>query len=113
MGFVPIVPMGAGKASELAQRITALIEEYRREHPDVSGLEVRRALRTAERQTRARVDPRIAVASVVIVAALGIVAFLWTGGSGDHARVEPQILLVVAAALIALVAAFARYFGTR
>jgi hypothetical protein len=75
MSFVPIVfippPPPSPRAQELARRLAELIEQFRSEHPDASGAEVRQALQLAA--------PRSASAQGVMVATLLLTGLLLLG----------------------------------
>jgi hypothetical protein len=81
MSFVPIIvippPPPSPRAQELARRISELIEQFRREHPGASGMEVRQALQLAS--PRSEAAQRLLVATVLGTAllVLGVILFVF------------------------------------
>ena len=81
MSFVPVItPPPAPpspRAQELGYRLSALIEQFQREHPEMSAIEVRQALQLAS--TRQGVSSAAMIAAVLLglVAAAGLAALLF------------------------------------
>jgi len=94
MAFVP-PPVASPRARELGRELADVIEKYRREHPDVSGREVRQALRIALRGGEAR--PQVALLAMGVAALLGLFASLYrnSGEGGGGLPILPFILLIV------------------
>jgi CRISPR/Cas system endoribonuclease Cas6 (RAMP superfamily) len=102
MAFVPPIPRqtASPEAQDLANRLAALVQEYRRDHPDLSERAVRDAMEAAAGSTR-RADRRaVAVTAALVAAFVGAATFLGQGGVG--ARAFP---VVAVAALVAVLAA--------
>jgi CRISPR/Cas system endoribonuclease Cas6 (RAMP superfamily) len=103
MAFVPPIPRqtASPEAQDLANRIAALVQEYRRDHPDLSERAVRDAMEAAAGSTR-RADRRaVAVIAALVAAFVGAATFLGQGGVAGT-RAFP---VVVVAALVAVLAA--------
>jgi hypothetical protein len=71
MPFVPVVPASppSPRAQELGRRLSEVVENFRREHSDMSGTEIRQAMRLAMGGVGVR--PRALILGVV----LGLLAF--------------------------------------
>jgi hypothetical protein len=107
MTFIPFIPPpGASpRVYELGRRLADTIEAYRREHPDLSRHEVRRALREARRQQGVP-DVRLAFILIAPLVALvgGLIASL-SHGPGVAWKEGPMVLLIMAAVAVIGVAA--------
>ncbi len=116
MAYVPWVPPTPPKpvspqASELANKIGALIKDYRGYYPDLSDQDVRDALRAAgaDRPDRERIRSRALVAAALAgVLVMGIIVAV---RSLDGADAAPIMAPVIAG--IAIVAAGVRLFLRR
>ena len=107
MVFVPQVPQqtASPEAQELANRISALVQDYRRDHPQLSEREVQDAMQTAAGRTR-RTDRRaVAVVAALVAAFVGLYVFLRQGGAGGSDGSFPVVAVAIAVAVRAAVVA--------
>jgi hypothetical protein len=109
MAFVPHVPRqtASPEAQDLANRIAALIQEYQRNHPDLSERDVRDALHAAGEPGVTGRRPAVVATVAAVVAAVGILGFVMQRSSGAPAWAETGIVAVVVA-LLAIVASARR-----
>ena len=70
--------LGSPRARELADRIVDQIEQYCREHPSTTDVDIRLALHLAHRRTW-RLGQHLGIAVALIVSVLGMVVFLVAG----------------------------------
>ena len=106
MVFIPQVPQqtASPEAQELANRIAALVQDYRRDHPDVSERDVHDAMRAAAGESGRRTDRRaVAVIAGLVAAFVGLGVFLRQGGAADGS--EGSFPVVAVAITIAVIAA--------
>ena len=106
MVFVPHVPRqtASPEAQDLANRIAALVQDYRRDHPDLSEREVHDAMQAAAGSGR-RTDRRPAALAAIaglVAAMVGLGVFLQQdGGTGRSVPfVAVAIVIAVLAALM-------------
>jgi len=99
MVYVP--PPPSPRARELGQRVLDVIEAYRKEHPNVTWIEIHQALRLASRRSGA--DRRRLVLALVAGAVLFVVLLVGylKEGSATSGRV-PAVLIAVLVALAGL-----------
>jgi hypothetical protein len=91
MLFVPYVPheRPSPRAEELGKRLAETIDAYCREHPDLSGEEIRQAAHLAT-ASKAGQNPAVAVAVVAVFILAGVLAALVAKG---HLGFDEQFLL--------------------
>jgi hypothetical protein len=85
MSFVPVTtivpPQPSARARELGRKIAVVIEEFRREDPGTTAIDVQQALQLARENAGAnRVVPMVVV-GVILLVVLGILAFVLMLGS--------------------------------
>ncbi|HXV91059.1 MAG TPA: hypothetical protein VD707_06790 [Gemmatimonadales bacterium] len=108
MAFVPHVPRqtASPEAQDLANRIAALVQDYRRDHPDLSERDVHDAMHAAAGEGSRRTDRRaLSVIAGLVAAFVGLGVFLREGGSalgpdGTFPIVGVAIAIAVLAALV-------------
>ena len=107
--FVPVSSQASPAAMELALRITNVIREYQQERSDVSGRDIRHALRMAELSTGSAPPKALVLAVVTALLAGGLaLALLIPKGTGTvggpTATIFPfMILMIVCAVFLVLV----------
>jgi len=109
MVFIPQVPQqtASPEAQELANRIAALVQDYRRDHPDLSEREVHDAMRAAAGESGRKTDRRaVAVIAGLVAAFVGLGVFLRQGAAaggpdGSFPVVAGAIAIAVLVALVA------------
>jgi len=99
-------PAGTRRARELGRRVEEVIHEYQREHPDLSGEEIRSALGhpgydDEDRATRLRWRLLVGTAAVLAVLGLLVAILLDDGGRGASGTLQTMPPLVVAFILLA------------
>jgi hypothetical protein len=102
VSFVPVVvppPTPSPQAEELGQRLAQVIHDYRQQHPEMSGLELRQALRIALlRAGGGNETPAVFVALAVALAGVaGLLVLLVTrpqGGSQSWVALLVGVLVV-------------------
>lgn len=109
MAYVPTPPREteSPQAGELATRIRALIDEYRRHYPDLTERDVRDALDAAAGREAAprRVGALVAGLAGLVAFGVGLAVFASQGGGGlvvGGSGVAVGVAVFVAAALVAL-----------
>jgi len=105
MAFVPDVPRqtASPEAQDLANRIAALVQDYRRDHPQLSEREVHDAMQAAAGGAR-RTDRRAAAVIASLVAAfVGVAVFLRQGGADASSPAVPVVAVAIAVAVLAAV----------
>jgi hypothetical protein len=107
MAFVPHVPRqtASPEAQDLANRITALIQEYQRNHPDLSERDVRDAMQAAAGGGRPTDRRAVAIIGALVAAFVGLGTFLRQGGADGQGLGLPVIAVAIAVALLAAVVA--------
>jgi hypothetical protein len=108
MAFVPHVPRqtASPEAQDLANRIAALVQDYRRDHPDLRERDVHDAMHAAAGEGSRRTDRRaLSVIAGLVAAFVGLGVFLREGGSalgpdGTFPIVGVAIAIAVLAALV-------------
>lgn len=107
MVFVPQVPRqtASPEAQDLANRITALIQEYQRNHPDLSERDVRDAMQAAAGGGRSTDRRAVAIIGALVAAFVGLGTFLRQGGADGQGVGVPVIAVAIAVALLAAVVA--------
>ena len=108
MVFIPQVPRqtASPEAQDLANRIAALVQDYRRDHPQLSERGVHDALQAASGGGTRRTDRRaVAVIAGLVAAFVGLGVFLREGGAargpdGSFPIVAVAIAVVVLAVLV-------------
>jgi hypothetical protein len=114
LGLVPFVPPGGAPPSprsrELGQILVDAIREYEREHPAVTGPEVRTALRLAsERHAGGVRGPLAAVlVGLLTLGVLGTALYAREGGAALEGSTWIVLTTVVGLAVAALVLIVAR-----
>jgi hypothetical protein len=105
MAFIPHVPRqtASPEAQDLANRITVLIQEYQRNHPDLSERDVRDALSAAGEPGSAGRRPGLRAVVAGVVAAVAIMGLVVQRGGGGLAWSETSVVVMVAV-LLAVVA---------
>jgi hypothetical protein len=98
--FVPVVPpTPSPRAEELGQRLAETIEGYRRQNPDLSGLDVRQALRlAAARAGDLGAPPRALIALIAGLAVAGLALALAT--ESPRAAGAPLVTAIPVVAVI-------------
>ena len=105
MVFIPQVPQqtASPEAQELANRIAALVQDYRRDHPQLSEREVHDAMQAASGGGTRRPDRRaVAVIAGLVAAFVGLGVFLREGGAARG--LDGSFLVPVAIGVAVLVA---------
>ena len=105
MVFIPQVPQqtASPEAQELANRIAALVQDYRRDHPQLSEREVHDAMQAASGGATRRPDRRaVAVIAGLVAAFVGLGVFLREGGAARG--LDDSFLVPVAIGVAVLVA---------
>lgn len=112
MVYVPTPPRetASPQAAELATRLRALIDEYRRYYPDLSDRDVRDALEAAAGRDATRRRPAALVATLAGLVAFGVGLAVYTGQSGGGPSAGWSVPAVGVAVLVlaVLVAAMRR-----
>lgn len=93
MAYVP--PPLSPRARELGERITETIEAYRKDHPDLSWMDIVGALRVASRRSganRPRMILALAIGALMLVFLL--VAYAQERSSGESFPVAAVAILV-------------------
>lgn len=108
MVFIPQVPQqtASPEAQDLANRIAALVQDYRRDHPDLSARDVHDALQAAAGERGRRTDRRaVAVIAGLVAAFVGLGVLLRAGGSavGPDGTFPIVGVAIAVAVLVALV----------
>jgi hypothetical protein len=114
--YVPVIPHREDPPSprtrELADLLGRVIQDYEKDHPSVTGREVRAALEIAVRGARSGVMGSREVALGVAVAAAVAGVFVWLAGQGGSPAASPiavaVVMALVAAVAVALLARRAR-----
>ena len=104
MVFVP-PPRPSPRAQELGRHLGEVVDQYRREHPDLSGMEIRQALRLAHRDSAAR--PAIIVLAVA-AAVLGAALAAYSRKPGAEGSGFPVAIFAVILAILVLWVLFKR-----
>jgi hypothetical protein len=109
MAFVPHVPRqtASPEAQDLANRIAALVQDYQRDHPDLSERDVRDAMQAAAGEGGRRTDRRaVSVIAGLVAAFVGLGVFLRQGGSAVGSDgTFPVVAVAIGVALLAVVLA--------
>ncbi len=111
MNMPPVVPppVPSRKAGELGDRLKQTIDDYRRDHPEMTEAEIRQALEQAKQGNRARSPPLLALL-LVGFALLGVLVFRLVGRVLPAVGQAPILTVAVVVAIlgIAIVALFRR-----
>ena len=108
LAFVPVVPsLPSPRAEALGQRLAETIEQFRQQNPDLSGLEVRQAMRLAA--SRAGGGNAAAPALIALVAGVAVAGLAFAlRTSPQHAGGDNWTLVMpIAVMVLALVAVVA------
>ena len=108
MVFVPHVPRQtvSPEAQDLANRIAALVQDYRRDHPDLSERQVQDAMQAAGGGTRRSDRRAVAVIGALVAAFVGFGVFLRQGGAAGAPDANlPVVAVAMAIAVIAALVA--------
>ncbi len=105
MAFVPHVPRqtASPEAQDLANRIAALVQDYRRDHPDLSERDVHDAMHAAAGEGSRRTDRRaLSVIAGLVAAFVGLGLFLREGGTAVASDGPfPVVAIAIAVVLLA------------
>ncbi|KPJ61566.1 MAG: hypothetical protein AMJ46_00165 [Latescibacteria bacterium DG_63] len=108
MPFVPVTPPPppSPRAQELGRRLREVIDNFRREHPDMTGTEISQAMGLAMRGAGSR-RQALLIGVVLALLALGFLAFfLFRRQSGEEGQTVILPIIVVLAMVFAGAAAF-------
>ncbi len=95
------------EAQELAELLTAATEAYQRENPQMSPLDVREAMRLAQRAAGGaditKAKKSLLVGFVAVFVGLGVFYLRSNGPPGDAAQSIPWMLIAVVGVAVVLV----------
>jgi heme A synthase len=102
MVYVP--PPPSRRARELGDRVLGVIEEYRREHPNLTWLEIHQALRLASRRSGSERRRMVLALALGVFLMFGfLIAFMKQDAEGSGRIPAVAIAIVVAVVGLALV----------
>lgn len=105
MSFVPFIPpdqSSSARAQELGRRIREVIENFRREHPDLKVREIQQAMRIALMGASASSKSAALLLLGAVAAIGGLFVFFFSYGGENEGRL-PVIAIAVLVAFIGLV----------
>ena len=73
---IPAIPPSP-RAKELGRRLADTVRDFRQAHPEVSGLEIRQAMRLAETEVGAGVDVKLTMVLGFLAALAAAAGALW------------------------------------